>query len=155
MNSKNQIIICMGSSCFSRGNRVNLERALRVGDRLGGHIVSGHVDGTGTLAAISEKADFVQLGFTAPQNILKYSIAKGSIAIDGISLTINSCSVRGFDVMIIPHTLSRTTLADRRPGDTVNLENDIIGKYVEKLFPGAASQGGSISEEFLKQHNFL
>ena len=137
------------------GHRVNLERALRVGDRLGGHIVSGHVDGTGTVTAITEKTAFVQIGFTASQNILKYIITKGSIAIDGISLTVNSCSAQGFDVMIIPHTFARTTLADRRPGDTVNLENDIIGKYVEKLFPGSASQDRGISEDFLKQHNFL
>ena len=103
------------------GSRVNLERALRLSDRLGGHLVSGHIDGTAAVSALQSRGDFLQIDFTAPENILKYIIEKGSVALDGISLTVNSCAETSFNVMIIPHTFSQTTLADRKAGDRVNV----------------------------------
>ena len=132
-------------------HRVNLERALRLSDRLGGHFVSGHVDGEAVISSIVKKDDFIKVDFTAPENILKYIIEKGSVTLDGISLTVNGCSKNGFDVMIIPHTFSQTTLHLRKRGNTVNVENDIIGKYVEKLFLGAEE---GVTKELLNKYDF-
>ena len=115
------------------GSRVNLERALRLTDRIGGHLVSGHVDGTGTINRIKKDENAIWLTILAGKPILRYVVEKGSIAIDGISLTIASVDEHSFKVSIIPHTLNETTILDRKVGDTVNLECDIIGKYVEKL----------------------
>jgi tetratricopeptide (TPR) repeat protein len=127
----------------------HLERALRLSDRLGGHIVTGHVDGKGIIRGIERRGDFVRIRIQAPPSILAYVIEKGSIAVDGISLTVNSCSRSEFDLMIIPHTLARTTLRDRKVGDQVNLENDILAKYVEKFLSNRPSTG--ITEEMLRQ----
>jgi len=132
-------------------HRVNLERALRLSDRLGGHLVSGHVDGEAVISSIVKNTDFIKIDFTAPKNILKYIIEKGSVALDGISLTVNACSNKGFDVMIIPHTFSQTTLHLRKRGDAVNIENDIIGKYVEKLILGAEE---GVTKELLNKYDF-
>lgn len=137
------------------GHRVNLERALRLSDRLGGHLVSGHVDGAAILATIEKKEDFVKLVFTAPPVIMKYVIEKGSVTLDGISLTVNSCSDKGFAVMIIPHTYTHTTLHFRKKGDPVNVENDVIGKYVEKLMIGADSGRTGITRELLAKYDFM
>lgn len=134
------------------GDRVNLERALRLSDRLGGHLVTGHIDGIGTIRLIENKGDFTRIEFAAPENIVKYIIEKGCIAVDGISLTVNECSDKGFNVMIIPHTLAQTTLAGKKAGDQVNLENDIIGKYVEKFLSKGDNKG--ITKEFLEKFNF-
>jgi len=136
------------------GGRVNLERALRLSDRLGGHIVSGHIDGVGTVASVLHKDDFIQIDFTASQDVLKYIIDKGSVAIDGISLTVNQCSAQGFSVMIIPHTVAHTTLNTRKNGDAVNIENDILGKYVEKLLSHETDDRSGITREFLEKFNF-
>ncbi len=136
------------------GQRVNLERALRLSDRLGGHLVSGHVDGTAVVASIECLDDFVRMGFTAPENILHYIVEKGSVAVDGISLTVNECSERGFSVMIIPHTFSHTTLCERATGDSVNIENDIIAKYVERFYRREKDAGQDITRELLEKFGF-
>jgi riboflavin synthase len=118
------------------GTKLNLERALAAGARLGGHLVAGHVDGTGELTARVDRGANLVLSFRAAPALLRYIVEKGSIAIDGISLTVNRVDDTGFDVAIIPHTAEVTTLGARRPGDPVNLEVDVIGKYVEKLLGG-------------------
>jgi len=137
------------------GHRVNLERALQLSDRLGGHIVSGHVDGEAIVSSVVKKDDFIKIDFKAEGNILKYIIEKGSVTIDGISLTVNGSSEKGFEVMIIPHTFSHTTLSLRKKGDQVNIENDIIGKYVEKLIVGAEDVNGAVTKELLSKYNFM
>ncbi|MCI5147669.1 MAG: riboflavin synthase, partial [Candidatus Electrothrix sp. AR3] len=115
------------------GSRVNLERALRLADRLGGHLVSGHVDTLGRVEERKARGDFTLFTFSLDQGLTKYVIEKGSITIDGVSLTVNSCSGNRFSVSIIPHTLVVTALGQLQQGSRVNLEVDIIGKYVEKL----------------------
>ena len=126
------------------GNTVNLERALMLSDRLGGHIVSGHVDCVGSLAALKREGDFTILEFKVPPDNDRYIIEKGSITVDGISLTVNQCSKGHFSVSIIPHTMQMTTLAELKSGGKVNIEVDIIGKYVEKLL--AEKKDGDDSE---------
>lgn len=115
------------------GDRVHLERALRASDRLGGHIVAGHVDGVGEIAGRRAVGPSVEIVFRAPRDVLRYVVEKGSIAVSGISLTVNRVDDYSFAVLLIPHTLEQTTLGDRHPGDKVNLEVDIVGKYVEKF----------------------
>ena len=138
------------------GDRVNLERALRLGDRLGGHIVSGHIDGSGTITRL-EKNDIAMLvTIKAPEAVMHYIIEKGSIAIDGISLTVVSFAKDAFQVSLIPHTARETTLGFKKTGDTVNLEGDIIGKYVEKMMGLRSPGNGSrLSIGFLAEHGFL
>lgn len=115
------------------GTRVNLERALRLGDELGGHLVSGHVDGVGTLAGRRNEGESVRLEFDAPDRLARFIAAKGSIAIDGVSLTVNSVDGRLFGVNIIPHTALGTTLGALASGDPVNLEIDMLARYVARL----------------------
>ena len=114
-------------------SRVHLERSLRASDRLGGHIVAGHVDGMGEVASRRPVGPSVEIAFRAPREVLRYVVEKGSIAVDGISLTVNRVDEYSFAVLLIPHTLEKTTLGEKRPGDKVNLEVDIVGKYVEKF----------------------
>lgn len=138
------------------GTFVNLERALRFGDRLGGHLVSGHVD---CLAVIRERREvsgnFI-FSFQVPPRYARYLIEKGSVAIDGISLTVNTVSDDGFTINIIPHTADHTTLRYRGPGDEVNIETDLIGKYVERLLAGRDSGGEKgVSLELLAKSGFL
>ncbi|HEY1585954.1 MAG TPA: riboflavin synthase [Polyangia bacterium] len=121
---------------LGQGARVNLERPLKLGDRLGGHMVAGHVDGVGHIAALSPRAEAVDVTVRAPAPLLRYVIVKGSIAVDGISLTVNSVDAETFTVSLIPHTQTATTLAQKGAGAPVNLEVDLIGKYVEKLVAG-------------------
>ena len=135
------------------GSKVNLERAMSADGRFGGHIVSGHIDGTGRITDIKKDDNAVWYTISAPPDILRYIVEKGSIAIDGISLTIAYVDSRCFKVSIIPHTSANTTLALRKPGDTVNLENDCIGKYVEKLLQ-PYQKTGNITREFLLQNGF-
>jgi riboflavin synthase len=118
---------------LATGARVNLERPLRLGDRLGGHMVAGHVDGVGRVFANTQRHEAIDLEIHPPAELLRYIVAKGSIAVDGISLTVNGVDARGFSVSLIPHTQSATTLAQKQKSATVNLEVDLIGKYVEKL----------------------
>ncbi|MBS1122430.1 MAG: riboflavin synthase, alpha subunit, partial [Deltaproteobacteria bacterium] len=126
------------------GRRVNLERALRVGDRLGGHWVTGHIDGTGELAARRDLGANLVLIVRAAPALLRYIVEKGSIAIAGVSLTVNTVDAEGFSVAIIPHTRDHTSLGELATGDRVNLEVDILAKHVEKLLvPGTSSPGGA------------
>lgn len=140
------------------GSRVNLERAMPADGRFGGHIVAGHIDGTGTIVEISKDETAVWYRVRTEPDILRYIVEKGSITIDGISLTVARVSREDFSVSIIPHTQGNTTLADRRTGDIVNLETDIIGKYIEKLLqpkePEQEQDGSKLTLEFLAEHGF-
>ncbi len=121
---------------LGQGAPVNLERPLKLGDRLGGHMVAGHVDAVGHIAQVAPRAEAVDVTVRAPGELLRYVIEKGSIAVDGISLTVNAVDDETFTVSLIPHTQSATTLAKKGPGGAVNLEVDLVGKYVEKLVEG-------------------
>jgi riboflavin synthase len=139
------------------GHRVNLERALALGGRLGGHLVSGHIDGTGRLREKHNEGNAVVIHFNASPEVLRFIVPKGSIAIDGISLTVANVNLDSFSVSVIPHTAAETTLGDRRTGDMVNLENDMIGKYVERLLSSYQDmrQQKDISIDFLKANGFI
>lgn len=132
------------------GSRLNLERALRLGGRLDGHLVTGHIDCIGRLTSRAAKGNAVLLSFSLPPEHARLLVEKGSVAIDGISLTVNSVSTGGFSVAIIPHTLAKTTLADLGVGMNVNIETDIIGKYVARLTAHHAGGGGLTMETLLK-----
>ncbi len=136
------------------GDKLNLEASLRAGKMIGGHFVQGHVDGVGTVESIGSLADSAVVRIAAPTEVLKYIVEKGSIAIDGISLTVASVDAEGFTLAVIPHTLSVTTLGLKRSGDRVNLETDIIGKYVEKFLAGHTGRGG-VTEALLRQSGFI
>ncbi len=118
------------------GSPVNLERPLAVSDRFGGHIVQGHVDGTATVESIADDSEALLVKFQAPPSIMRYVVEKGFIAVDGTSLTVVKCGIDSFTVTIIPYTRDNTVFADRKVGDTVNIETDIIAKYVERLSTG-------------------
>jgi riboflavin synthase len=137
------------------GDRVNLERSLRLGDRLGGHLVTGHVDGLGLLRELHPGPDHLGLRFEAPSELSRFIIPKGSIAVDGVSLTVNACQGRSFTVNIIPFTARETTLKFLKVGDRVNLETDIIGKYVARLLGQEAPGGSGVTPELLARHGFL
>lgn len=134
------------------GSPVNLERALTLSSRLGGHLVAGHVDATGRIASRCEDDTALWLEVEAEPAVLRYVVEKGSIAIDGVSLTVARVGERSFSVSLIPHTQGVTTLHERRVGDRVNLENDMLVKYVEKLM-GRAPQGG-LTLDFLRENGF-
>jgi riboflavin synthase len=136
------------------GDRVNLERAMRLGDRLGGHLVAGHVDATGTIRSTVREDIATVFTVDAPQEILRYVIEKGSVSIDGISLTVVDYDKKSFRVSIIPHTASQTTLGFKKSGDTVNLEADMLAKFVERLLAGRAGKEG-IDKDFLGRHGFM
>lgn len=118
---------------LSVGSLVNLEQPMRLQERLGGHLVTGHVDGVGRVASIRKQGDFTIFHFRVPANLSRLLVSKGSVAVDGISLTVNDCSSNGFSVAIIPFTLRHTNLQGRRVGDKVNIETDLIGKYVQSF----------------------
>ncbi len=144
---------------LSTGASVNLERAMPANGRFGGHIVSGHIDGTGTVRSIEPDDNAIWYTIAAKPNLLRYIVEKGSITIDGISLTVAYVDEHCFKVSIIPHTQQVTALHDRGVGDIVNLECDIIGKYVEKLLQPAAAEEetkkeSGITEDFLKKYGF-
>ena len=139
------------------GDKVNLERAMAVGGRFGGHIVSGHIDATGTITDRRRDDNAVWYTVSAPAALLRYVVEKGSIAIDGISLTVAAVEADRFSVSVIPHTAAVTVLGGKRPGDPVNLEADLIGKYVEKLLRPAQAppaRRSALSLEFLAEHGF-
>ncbi len=123
-------------SSIKINDRVNIERAMRLSDRLDGHLVSGHIDGTGRLANVTRKGNAIILCFSVGKNLAGYMIKKGSVAVDGVSLTINECDPTGFEVSIIPHTAGLTTLDRLKTGDLVNIETDMIGKYIERFVCG-------------------
>lgn len=137
---------------LQKGHKVNLERALRLGDRLGGHLVSGHVDGVGRIRSVLPVENAKLIEVAAPRPIMKYVVPKGSIAVDGISLTVVDCGSDFFTVSIIPHTFKETTLGERRNGDAVNLEVDMIAKYVEKLLGSKGDNG--LTFAFLAEKGF-
>jgi len=124
-----------------RGAPVNLERALTLSDRLGGHFVQGHVDAVGKVIAIAPEANAWIYTFDAPSRVARYLVPKGSVAVDGVSLTVARLRGRRFEVAVIPHTARHTTLGERKPGDPVNLEADVMAKYVEKLLAGRPAAG--------------
>lgn len=138
------------------GTKVNLERALRLGDRLGGHLVSGHVDGVGIVATREQRGNAIHLTVHPPLELLRYLVPKGSVALDGISLTVNCVDQRGFTLTVIPHSRQKTTLQWLKPGDQVNIETDLLGKYVERLLQGGrAAHEGRIDLEFLAKNGYL
>ena len=139
---------------LSLGNGVNLERAMAADGRFGGHLVSGHIDGTGTILKMQKEENAVWVHIQANSEILNLIVEKGSIAIDGISLTVAGVSDSEFSVSVIPHTAKETTLLSKKAGDTVNLENDIIGKYVQKLL-GGRSLGATEASDSVKDDKFL
>lgn len=139
------------------GDRVNLETALTLATPLGGHLVSGHVDGVGDVIERRDEGRSVRFRIRAPAELARYIAQKGSICVDGISLTVNKVEGSSFDVNIVPHTLEQTTMGEFAPGRRVNLEVDIIARYLERLLLGeeAAPDGGSITREFLARHGFI
>ena len=144
-----------GLGTLRTGDRVNLERAMPADGRFGGHIVSGHIDGTGTVRELAPEGDnAVWVTVAAEPALLRYIVEKGSIAIDGISLTVAFVDDQCFKVSIIPHTGAETTLLHRKPGDTVNLECDIIAKYIEKLMKPAETPKSGITMDFLTRNGF-
>ena len=143
---------------FAVGMPVNLERAMKLNERIGGHLVAGHVDGVGVIRSRQQDANAIVFTIGAPPEILRYCVAKGSITVDGISLTINVVSEQGFSVTIIPHTAKVTILGLKQVNDTVNLESDLIGKYVERLLQGRgylAKPSISIDTEYLKKRGLI
>ncbi len=164
-------VTALGSGCFSAdvmhetlnrsslgqlapGASVNLERAMAADGRFGGHIVSGHIDGTGTITRVRRDDNAVWYTVSAPDKLMRLIIEKGSVAVDGISLTVAAVTKDSFQVSVIPHTAEHTVLSEKKAGDVVNLENDIIGKYVQRLmaFEQAESR---ISRDFLGKYGFL
>lgn len=144
----------------SRGAKVNLERALQLTTRLGGHLVSGHIDGTGEILRTYRHGIATVTEISAPENVLKVMVPKGSITIDGISLTLVEVKDSYFSVSLIPHTFKETTLGFKVSGDTVNLENDMIGKYVYHFLRGLShkeepSSAGKVDVDFLTKHGFI
>ncbi|MEW6448044.1 MAG: riboflavin synthase [Bacillota bacterium] len=135
------------------GDRVNLERALRLGDRIGGHLVTGHIDGVGRILRKIRQEIASVFTIEAPPEVARYLIKKGSVAVDGISLTVVEAGDDEFTVSVIPHTGAVTTLGFKQPGDTVNLEADMIGKYIEKFFRASKQKG--MDSSFLAEHGFI
>ena len=144
---------------LSSGSRVNLERAMAADGRFGGHIVSGHIDGTGVITEYTREENAIWVTITCDKKLLKYIIEKGSITIDGISLTVAKVDDEGFQVSVIPHTGEETILLKKASGDLVNLENDIIGKYVDKLLHFKDKEepdaGKKVDMNFLAENGFL
>jgi len=144
------------------GDRVNLERAMRFSDRIDGHLVSGHIDGTGIVKQREMLGNAVIVTIGAGESLTRYMIAKGSVAVDGISLTINHCDAGSFSVSIIPHTAQLTTIGIKNRGDRVNIETDMIGKYVERFLSGVSQTGNNqiatrsiIDQEYLIKTGFI
>lgn len=139
------------------GSKVNLERAMAANGRFGGHIVSGHIDGTGTITKVEKDDNAIWYTIAAEENLMKYIVEKGSIAIDGISLTVAKRSDVDFAISMIPHTAKETVLAQKKPGDIVNLENDIVGKYIEQLMhyeKKEEKKESRLTKEFLLRAGF-
>jgi len=147
---------------LTKGSRVNIERALRLSDRIDGHLVSGHVDGTGSIASIIRKSNAVIIKIDVLPELGSDMIEKGSVAVEGISLTVNKCSDTNFEVSIIPHTAAITTIGLKQVGDKVNIETDMLGKYVKKILKGSISRNDAMPEgqreitmELLAKNGFL
>jgi riboflavin synthase len=150
-----ETVACTTLAELSPGHRVNLERALRLSDRLGGHLVSGHVDGIGTVIESTREGNATRFTFRVPTELSRYLVGKGSVAVDGVSLTVNTVAGETFSLAVIPHTLAMTTLQALVVGGRVNIETDIIGKYVERLVRGGEGKESAIDRQFLAKHGFL
>jgi riboflavin synthase len=137
------------------GSPLNLERAMRLSDRLDGHLVSGHVDCVATVSERLETSGNIVFSFRFPASFAKYIAAKGSVAIDGISLTVNSVAADSFSVNVIPHTAAKTTLMAKRVGDRVNIETDLICRYLERLLAGSGAKEGGVTMELLAKNGFM
>ena len=144
------------------GQRVNIERALKLSDRIDGHLVSGHIDGVGSIGQRETAGNAIVVTIRVPESLTKYMINKGSVAVDGISLTINTCAAGSFSVSIIPHTAKLTTIGFKNKGDPVNIETDMLGKYVEKFLNSGQGQdkpdthkASGIDEAYLIKTGFL
>ncbi|HXV20015.1 MAG TPA: riboflavin synthase [Desulfuromonadales bacterium] len=141
---------------LAAGSRVNLERALRLSDRLGGHLVSGHIDAIATISERLQDRNAIRFTFRLPAAVNRFVAEKGSVAIDGISLTVNAVTDETFAVAVIPHTLAMTTLQEKKSGDRVNVETDLIARYIARLLGVAeARPTGALSLDFLAKHGFL
>ena len=155
----------LATSTFAKarqGDRLNLERAMRLSDRIDGHLVLGHVDGIGIIEQREKMGNAIGLTIAVPEALSRYMIHKGSVAVDGISLTINTCKFKSFTVSIIPHTGGLTTIGTKKKGDAVNIETDMIGKYVERFIRGESTHDSQktttsrgIDMEFLAKSGFL
>lgn len=139
VDASNETLSLTTLGALDIGAPINLERALRAGDRLGGHLVSGHVDGVGRVLAIEPDARAQRWRFAAPAALMKYIAQKGSICVDGVSLTVNAVDAEGFEVALIPHTVAHTAFGATAVGDGVNLEIDLVARYVERLVEGHGS----------------
>ena len=138
------------------GDEVNLERALRLGDRLGGHLVNGHVDGKARVILRKPRGDSIVFAFEVVPELARYLIEKGSVAVDGVSLTINHCDEKSFEVNLVPHSARVTNLGNLKVGDQVNIEVDVIGKYVEKFIRNLQkSTSDVVDADFLAKHGFI
>lgn len=148
-----------GFAHYQAGSTVNLEKAMRPVDRFGGHIVSGHVDGVGEISRVVDHSEYVEIWVKAPNDLAKYIAHKGSITVDGVSLTVNEVNGAEFMLWIIPHTLKETVIGQYRPGSKVNLEVDVIARYLERLMLGdkaaQPTQTKGIDMAFLAEHGFL
>lgn len=141
-------------ACLSRGSHVNLERAMPANGRFGGHIVAGHVDDVGRITQIRRDDTAIWYTVEAKEEVLRYIVEKGSVALDGISLTVAAVTRRDFSISAIPHTVRQTVLQERREGDIVNVETDVIGKYIEKLTARAPEHRRVITKEYLLENGF-
>lgn len=141
---------------LKKGSPVNLERALTLSSRLGGHIVSGHIDGTGEILSFKEEGNAILMKIAAGSELLRYIVEKGSVALDGISLTVAAVTNKDFTVSLIPHTREVTNLGSKKAGSTINIETDVLGKYVEKMLAGSEGQknAGGLSRAFLLENGF-
>lgn len=136
------------------GDKVNLERAMAADGRFGGHIVSGHVDGTGTIIGMHREENAVWVTISAEPSIMKFIVEKGSVCLDGISLTVAKVGTTDFSVSVIPHTGEETTLLRKKTGSLINIENDVVGKYVERLLNFKNNESTGITMDFLKKYDF-
>lgn len=150
----NESMRCTALGEFVSGSRVNLEKAMLANGRLGGHIVSGHVDGVGNLLESTADGGSIRLVFEAPAEIAKYIAAKGSVCIDGTSLTVNEVSARQFTVNVIPHTQTETIIGEYKIGQAVNLEVDLVARYLERLLQSKDGNEKGLDKEFLTKHGF-
>jgi riboflavin synthase len=148
-----------GFAQYSVGHKVNLEKAMRADSRFGGHIVSGHVDGVGTVEAINKHSNYVEVWVKAPNELAKYIAHKGSITVDGVSLTVNEVKGSSFMLWLIPHTLSETVIGNYNTGTQVNLEVDVIARYLERLLLGEKAAHADIDKDismsFLAEHGYV
>jgi riboflavin synthase len=142
-------LVSLGST-----DEVNLERALKISDRLGGHLVTGHVDATGSVAEVARGAGSFVMTIRVPRDIIPYLVEKGSVTVEGVSLTVSGVREDEFAIAVIPYTVAHTTLGKKRIGDGVNIEVDIIGKYVKRFLEGGKGSTGGIDEAFLAEHGF-